>query len=57
MNIYTIRLGFWKDAVKLHIKFYSFSIEYIVSGSDLRLVSTAHLFGHRRHDGLLGTYL
>ena len=32
-------------------------IEYIVSGSDLRLVSAAHLFGHRCHDGLLGTYL
>ena len=29
----------------------------IVSGSDLRLVSAAHLFGHRCHDGLLGTYL
>ncbi len=32
-------------------------IEYIVSGSNFRLVSAAHLFGHRRHDGLLGTYL
>ena len=26
-------------------------------GFGMRLVSAAHLFGHRCHDGLLGTYL
>ena len=41
----------------LKVGIYEEGSEYIVSGSDLRLVSATHLFGYRCHDGLLGTYL